>query len=96
MNMDEDGMMFLGGGCTVHGDEFMRDCTMCGGEFCAKCNPRATLCPDCAEEAGEEADDDAALPKEEGDEEVDALLAEAETLPPEVLDEGDKEESDRF
>lgn len=47
-------------GCPVHGDELMRECGMCGTEFCRGCFPRSSVCPDCAEPSDEE-DKDADL-----------------------------------
>ena len=41
-------------GCPVHGDEHMRECSMCGAEFCRLCVPKSTVCPDCAEVADDE------------------------------------------
>ncbi len=32
-------------------EDFWIECAVCGCEFCRKCFPGATLCPDCAEEA---------------------------------------------
>ena len=38
----------FGSGCEVHGEDYLRECTMCGIEFCSACFPNSTLCPDCA------------------------------------------------
>jgi hypothetical protein len=57
MSRDEEEVMFnLGEGCMVHGDEYMRECRMCGVEFCAKCAP-GTVCPDCAENQDDDLDE---------------------------------------
>jgi len=37
-------------------EEYWVECAVCGCEFCSKCFPNSTLCPDCAEMA--ELDDD--------------------------------------
>ena len=61
MNMEEEEMSHYGGfgsGCELHGEDFLRECTMCGIEFCAACFPRSALCPDCAAQAELDADDE--------------------------------------
>lgn len=58
MAVDEESNAFgLGQGCAVHGDDHMRECSMCGAEFCRICFPRSTVCPDCAEQTEDEDDD---------------------------------------
>jgi len=74
---EETGMYAMGQGCAEHGDEHMRECSMCGAEFCRKCHPRTTVCPDCAESEDEDEDidegeetfdeDDEAEEEEEGE-----------------------------
>jgi hypothetical protein len=39
-------------GCPEHGSDHMTECTACGEEFCTLCNPRTSVCPDCAEGSG--------------------------------------------
>jgi hypothetical protein len=85
--MDHDDDAFLTGeGCTLHGDEYMRECTMCGVEFCCRCHPNSLVCEDCAE-----GDDDAHLDPDyedlsdiedlmTDDEEVEKLLRESEEI----------------
>lgn len=51
-------------GCDIHGENFLRECTMCGIEFCAACVPNSALCSDCAAQA-ELLDDDEIEPTEE-------------------------------
>ena len=51
-------------GCDIHGENFLRECTMCGIEFCAACFPNSALCSDCAAQA-ELLDDDEIEPTEE-------------------------------
>lgn len=96
MAVDEEaGIYAMGQGCPSHGDDHMRECSMCGAEFCRICHPKTAVCPDCAEsaddedededfeDAGEEVDDD-----EEEDEKGDK--EEKEDLPRGgVLDDGD-------
>ncbi len=58
MSVDEESNAYgLGGGCPVHGDEYMKECSMCGAEFCRICVPRSTVCPDCAEQSEDEDDE---------------------------------------
>lgn len=60
MARNDDSSLFenMGQGCAVHGDEHMRECTMCGAEFCRLCHPRSSVCPDCAESPDESDDPD--------------------------------------
>ena len=62
-----------GSGCDIHGENYLRECTMCGIEFCAACFPQSALCPDCAAQA--EIDDDEE-PEEKTEEEKDLALLE--------------------
>lgn len=39
LNMDE--------GCPIHGDQYMKECAMCGVDFCGLCHPKSAVCPDC-------------------------------------------------
>ena len=48
---DSDDFMSLETGCAVHGDHAMAVCPRCGAEFCLRCHPDSTLCPECDEEA---------------------------------------------
>jgi hypothetical protein len=51
MNMEEEEYSPFGGfgsGCDLHGEDFLRECTMCGIEFCSACFPQSALCADCA------------------------------------------------
>ena len=52
--MDETSFFGMNEGCPLHGDDYMRECTMCGAEFCRLCHPKATVCPDCAAVEGDE------------------------------------------
>ena len=59
MNVEDDEFSPFGGfssGCDLHGEDFLRECTMCGIEFCSACFPNSALCPDCAAQG--EFDDD--------------------------------------
>ena len=88
MNMDEEEFSPYGGygsGCDQHGEDYLRECTMCGIEFCSACFPHSTLCPDCAAQTKYDDDDD----DEPTEEEKELLLLEgfnddepAETEPP--------------
>ena len=87
---DEDYFMNLGGGgCAIHGEDFMTECGMCGLEFCTRCHPRSGLCPDCAELPDDDGEDDLLAPAvvvaEPEEDEADRLLREADTLPVEDL-----------
>ncbi len=56
MNYDDeeyDPYAGFGGGCPVHGEDYMHECTVCGAEFCSACFPNSAVCEECAEEAGE-------------------------------------------
>ena len=75
MNYDEEEFSPFGGfgnGCDLHGEDFLRECTMCGIEFCSACIPHSTLCADCAAQAEFEDEDE----DEPTDEEKDLLLLE--------------------
>ena len=89
MNMDDEEYSPFGGygsGCDLHGEDFLRECTMCGIEFCSACFPRSRLCPDCANQA--EFDDEEEPTEEEkqilmlGDFNDDEPEAGAEEIPP--------------
>ena len=76
MNMEDEEYSPFGGygsGCDIHGEDFLRECTMCGIEFCAACFPNSALCPDCAAQADLGDDEEEAEPSEE---EKDLLLLE--------------------
>lgn len=97
MNFSEEDDIFagLGGGCPIHGDEAMIECSVCGAEFCARCHPRTELCPECAslpeDELLEDVEDEGKETEEE-DEEAERLLKEADLLPVADLDEAKDEE----
>lgn len=60
MSMEEEEFTPYGAfssGCDIHGEDFLRECTMCGIEFCSACFPQSTLCSDCAAQ-GDLADED--------------------------------------
>ena len=89
MALDEETNVFgMTPGCPIHGDEKMRECSMCGAEFCRRCFPRSTVCPDCAEPAGE--DDEEADPDFEDVKDLDDVLDDED-------EDGDEDEDpDRF
>jgi len=92
MESDETSMFAMAGGCPVHGDDFIQECSVCGQEYCAKCHPGST-CPACSVE--EKPLDDDLLEEEPStdpyldalidDEELEKLLKEGEELPPEDI-----------
>lgn len=79
-------------GCPTHGDEHMRECTMCGAEFCRLCHPRSSVCPDCSEQDDDEdtevEDGEEAAEEEEDEKEEES---EPEAPPGELLDPGDRD-----
>lgn len=95
MNMDEEDYNPFGGyssGCELHGEDSLRECTLCGIEFCAACFPQSTLCSDCAAQGGLDADDEDVEPTDEekelllldgfNDDEPDAAQEEILPVPP--------------
>lgn len=59
MTHDNESELFgLEGPCSIHGDEDMQECSVCGAEFCRLCHPHSTVCPDCAEATEEELEDE--------------------------------------
>jgi hypothetical protein len=59
MAVNEESNAFgMGLGCAVHGDEHMKECSMCGTEFCRICVPRSSVCPDCVEPIDDEDEKD--------------------------------------
>jgi len=95
MSLSEEEAFFgLTPGCPLHGEEFLRECSMCGIEFCTRCFRGSAICADCAEEANEDdpEDDpdfeDVANVKEflDEDAEVEKIIkASEEMAPPEDL-----------
>ena len=55
---DEPELFSMEQGCAVHGDDHMRECSMCGQEFCRRCYPDATVCPDCSDGEVEKDDEE--------------------------------------
>lgn len=59
MAMDDHiGVFGLEPGCPIHGDDHMRECGMCGTEFCRVCFPRSAVCPDCADQKEDDAEEE--------------------------------------
>ncbi len=94
MTVDEEtGLFSMGQGCPVHGDEYMKECSMCGTEFCRICVPRSAVCPDCSEQQEDEEEEEEAPDFDDvknldevlgADEEADRLIEkEEEEIPPE-------------
>lgn len=40
--------------CDLHGEDRMRECKLCGTEFCALCFPGSVVCPGCASDGVED------------------------------------------
>ena len=51
---DEENLYELYQGCPLHGEEFMRECSVCGGEYCGKCFPASGVCPNCSAEVDDD------------------------------------------
>ncbi len=88
---DETGLYSLLQGCPVHGDEDIRECSMCGVEFCGLCQQRAAVCENCAEQAEEEEEPESEPDFEDvanleavtgSDEEIERVIEDAERTPP--------------
>ncbi|HOE37698.1 MAG TPA: hypothetical protein PLD40_08110 [Kiritimatiellia bacterium] len=47
-------------GCDIHGDNYLRECSVCGAEFCFACFSQSALCADCAAQGEMEDDEEAA------------------------------------
>ena len=67
---------FGGGGCSVHGEDYMRECSVCGMEFCTICFPNSNVCEECADQ-GRDLDDEDAF----GDGDAEELKIVAELAP---------------
>lgn len=67
MSFDDDDFNPFNGfhsGCELHGEDFLRECTMCGAEFCAACFPQSPLCPDCVGQMDFDDDEETMTPEE--------------------------------
>ncbi len=98
MDFEEEDEIFVGfgGGCPIHGDEAIVECSVCGAEFCSRCRPGAELCEDCAERPEDELleeEEKVSDEIEEDDEEAERLLKEADLLPIEELEVEESEQS---
>lgn len=71
------------GGCSVHGEDYMRECTICGIEFCAICFPNSELCSDCAAQ-NDDLDDEEDLTTSDGDKEEMRIVNELAPDDPEI------------
>jgi len=83
--------------CPIHGDEYLRECNICGMHFCTRCFPRSLVCEDCGEDE-EEPDLDTDLEDlsdyedlldDDADDEIDRLIEESDLLPPEDIEDDD-------
>jgi len=80
MPLDEDTNFFnIGDGCPAHGETQMRECRVCGIEFCAKCFPGSNICAECAQQIDEDEDHDRE-PDFEDVSDLNALLVEDEAV----------------
>lgn len=90
MTDEDDPFMNIGGGCPVHGDDYMMECTVCGAEFCSRCYPNSAICPECAElpedELAADQMEEPVADKDLEDEEAERLLREADELPADVVE----------
>ncbi len=90
--------------CEIHGDDYQRECNICGRHFCQRCVPRSLVCDN---RADEEDPDDLDLDEEfselseyedlldnDDDDEIDRLIEESNLLPPEDIDDEDLEEEE--
>ena len=104
MSYDDESNLFAAGGqgCPVHGDDHLRECTMCGTEFCAACGSNSHLCPECLENSADEDEDEPDFEDVDNldsllggdDAEVEKIIAEGEDL--ELDDEAfDEDDEDR-
>ncbi len=87
---DETGVYGMGQGCPTHGDEHMKECSMCGAEFCRICFPKSSVCPDCADTEDEEDDEDA-----EADPDFDDVKKLDDVLDDDLEEEEEEEDADR-
>jgi hypothetical protein len=92
MAMNEESNVFGGleAGCPVHGDEAMRECTMCGVEFCRLCHPRTAVCPDCAESGGE--DEEEEEEKKPGSDDIEDVEDEDDSAKDEEKEDADEDD----
>jgi hypothetical protein len=78
--IESEGIFGMDQGCDLHGDDRMRECSMCGIEFCALCFPNSVMCPGCASETVEDELEDGA--DFEDAQNVDELLDYDDMVPP--------------
>ena len=67
---------FGGGGCSVHGEDYMRECSVCGMEFFTACFPHSSVCEECADQGRDRDEEDAF-----GDNDAEELKIVAELAP---------------
>ena len=60
-------------------EDYWIECSVCGCEFCSKCHPGSVMCPDCAEQAVLDSDDDDAVPDFEDVGNVDSIIEEMDS-----------------
>lgn len=74
---DDTSFLDMGQGCPIHGDEYLKECAMCGAEFCQLCFPKSSVCPECAavnEEVLEDEDIELSDPDFDDVDDLDAVL----------------------
>lgn len=78
--IEGEGLFGMEQGCDLHGDDRMRECSLCGVEFCYLCFPRSVMCPGCTSQAVEdELEDDSDFDETQS---VDDLLDFDDMVPP--------------
>jgi len=91
---EESGIYSFDQDCPIHGDTNMRECSMCGVEFCRTCHAGSTVCPDCTASMEDDMDIDEDNPERDPDFEdvsdLDKLLAGDEEVE-RLVDGGDDE-----
>lgn len=83
--------------CPIHGEEYLRECNICGAHFCTHCFPRSLVCEECAEDEdetdvgsdAEDLSDYEDLLEDEDEDEIDRLIEESDLLPPEDIEDDD-------
>lgn len=56
--------------------DYWIECATCGCEFCSKCHPNSLLCPECAEQAAMDIDDEEPIPDFDDVPNLDVLIDE--------------------
>jgi hypothetical protein len=91
---DEENLFDLFQGCPVHGEEYMKECSLCGGEYCKQCFPGSNVCPSCSAEIDEE--DDVDDPDFLDVDDLDTLIGEDEEVDDIIRQSDEMYEDDEF